>query len=146
MIRKRIEIFSITVLVIIATTGMPLSYHFCEMTGSKSLESCNICSETMDKNDEDSCCMNENTDDSSTKFVSDQSCCQTEFVLNKVNDEYVLNKTEVIHLHYTIVLHPIFVEKINSQEFVNKNKFYYDTSPPFLIDPDLHITNSVLLI
>lgn len=146
MIRKKIEIFSITALIIIATTGMPLSYHFCDMTGSKSFESCEICSKAMVADEEEMCCLSKNSDLGPTSFVTDQSCCQTEFILNKVDDEFLLNKTELSNHHFSIIDLPIIVEEINSLQPTNQNKFYCDSSPPFLIDPELHITNSVLLI
>lgn len=146
MIKKKIEIFSIAAIIIIATTGMPLSFHFCEMTGIKSLEGCNVCSEEMVNLNKADCCNTNNTDDGTAKFVSDQSCCQTEFVLNKVYDEFLLNKTDVDYNQFSLVLHPLFVEAFKTQQIIYQSKFYYDTSPPFLIDPELHITNSVLLI
>lgn len=97
--------------------------------------------------DEDEmCCFSDNSDLGSTSFVTDQSCCQTEFILNKVDDEFLLNKTELSNHHFSIIDLPIIVEEINSLQPTNQNKFYCDSSPPFLIDPELHITNSVLLI
>lgn len=146
MIRKKIQIFSITALIIIATTGMPLSFHFCEMTGSKSFESCDICTKSMVEDEDVSCCNSNNSDENSTAFISDQSCCQTEFVLNKVNDEFLLNKTEATQHQFSLINFPIIVEEINSLQAVNQNQFYCDSSPPFLIDPELHITNSIFLI
>lgn len=146
MIRKKIEIFSITAIIIIATTGLPLSYHSCEMSGSKSFESCDICSNEIAESEEVFCCNSNNSDESSTAFVSNQSCCQTEFVLNKVNDEFLLNISEATKHQFSLIDFPIIVEEINSLQSKNQNQFYCDSSPPFLIDPELHITNSVLLI
>lgn len=146
MIRKKIEIFSITAIILIATTGMPLSFHFCEMAGSKSFESCDICTKSLVEDEEISCCNSIHSNERSMAFVSDQSCCQTEVVLNKVNDEFLLNKNEVSYHKLSLIDIPIFVGEVNSLGKSNQIKFYCDSSPPFLIDPKLHITNSILLI
>ena len=93
MMTKRIFIISLAILFLVSTTGLPVYYHYCEMMQKKSLNECEVCAE--EKEEVSSCCSNE-VSENTLRFSSDRPvCCQEEFLYNKVEDEFVNNKTDV---------------------------------------------------
>lgn len=142
---SRIFILTLTFVFLVSTTGLPVSYHLCKMMKKKSISECEICKAEMKKS-EMSCCA-ENIDINEVKLISENPvCCQTQFVYNKVEDEFVNNKTDVNFFSSSEILFQPIVLIPNTIDLSLIESFYYDTSPPFLINPELHITNSVLLI
>ena len=145
MIKKKIFILTLTFVFLVSTTGLPVSYHLCKMMQEKSLSECEMCKAEMEKI-ESSCC-SKVTSDYSVIIKSEKSaCCQDEFVYKKVEDEFVTNKSDVSSFSSSeIFIQPIVLIPYTF-DFSIKEFIYCDTSPPFLINPELHITNSVLLI
>jgi hypothetical protein len=143
--KKRIFILTLTFVFLVSTTGLPVSYHLCKMMEQKSLSECEICKAEMKKS-EMSCCTEE-MDINEVKLISENPiCCQIQFVYNKVEDEFVSNKTEInFYSSDEILIQPIVLIP-HAIEFALEESFNCDSSPPFLINPELHITNSVLLI
>ncbi len=145
MMKKRISILSLTLLFLFSTTGLPVTYHLCEMMGEKSLNECEVCKIEMQKV-ETSCCVEDKVQEPITISSENPICCQDEFVFNKVEDDFIYTKSDVNvfssseNLFYTITLVPPFVD------FSKETSFYGDSSPPFLIDSEIHITNHSLLI
>jgi hypothetical protein len=83
----------------------------------------------------------------SVTITSENSdCCKTEFSYNKIDDDFVVVKTELKSFNtfeYTFyVLSFIKQNNFNSQPEI----IYSDSSPPFLSNSDIYISNSVLLI
>lgn len=141
---RKTKIFSLILLFFISTTGLPAFYHYCEMLDKKTLNECDMCSQEKEENY--SCC-SEEVAENFVKLTSENStCCQDKFVYNKVQDEFLFNKYDinsfisVEKLIQTTFLIPISID------FYSENSFYCDSSPPFLINPEIHITNSSLLI
>jgi hypothetical protein len=115
------------------------------MMEEKSLSECEVCKIEMEKV-ETSCC-SEKTTEYPVKISSENPfCCQEEFVYNKVDDEFVNNKTEVNFFSSSENLLQSIILISPSFDFSIEESFYCDSSPPFLINSELHITNSVLLI
>jgi len=145
MMKKRILILTLTLLFLVSTTGFPIYSHYCQMMEQKSLSKCEVCIVAMQKVTT-SCCDEENFDEAITISSPNTGCCQDELVYNKVEDEFVNNKTDINffssseNLFQPISLLPPQVE------FQTGKSFCCDSSPPFLINPELHITNSVFLI
>jgi hypothetical protein len=111
----------------------------------KSISECEMCKIEMQKF-ESSCC-SENVSDNSVIIKSEKSaCCQEEFVYNKVKDEFVNNKTDANFFSSSEILFQLILLIPHTFDFSLEGSFYNGSSPPFLINPDLHITNSVLLI
>ena len=144
MMTKRIFIISLAILFLVSTTGLPVYYHYCEMMQKKSLNECEVCAK---ENEEvSSCCSNE-VSENALRFSSNRPvCCQTEFVYNKVEDEFVINKyninsfSSIQNLFHSVTLIP------TATSFSIVAYFCCDSSPPFLINPELCISNSILLI
>lgn len=142
---KRLLILTLTFTFLVSTTGLPVTYHICQMMQEKSLSECQMCT-TDEEVIPSSCCDEATTDFTVTIISANPVCCQSEFVYNKVEDEFVCSKSESNFFSSNeVLLQPIVLihYSIDSSIF---EKFYSDTSPPFLINSDLHITNSVLLI
>lgn len=114
------------------------------MMQKKSLNGCEVCAE--EKEEVSSCC-SEEVSENTIKFSSDRPvCCQDEFVFNKVEDEFVNSKTDInFFSSYEFLFQPIILISPSS-DFSLKESFYCDSSPPFLINPELYISNSILLI
>jgi len=145
MMKKRISILTLTLLFLVSTTGLPITYHLCKMMEQKSLSECEMCMVDEVKA-ESTCCSEESSDYLVTLSSENPICCQSEFVYNKIEDDFILSKTDV-QLILTSEVIPQVVEVIpHSFDFSSEVSFYCDSSPPFLINPQIHITNSVLLI
>lgn len=142
---KRLLILALTFAFLVSTTGLPVSYHLCQMMQQKSLSECEMCKSEMEKS-ETKCC-NEKAFDNSLVIKSEKStCCQDEFVYNKVEDDFVSSKSGVNNFSFSENLTQLAPTTFCPIDFLVEESFYCDSSPPFLINSDLHITNSVLLI
>lgn len=145
MMKKRISILALAILFLVSTTGLPVYYHFCKMMEQKSLSECGMCKSEIEKI-ETSCCSEKVSDNSVIIKSEKAACCQEELVYNKVEDEFIYNKSDVnFFSSFENLFQPIILISPSS-DFSLEESFYCDSSPPFLINPELHITNSVLLI
>ena len=145
MMKKRNSILTLSLLFLVSTTGLPVSYHLCQMMEQKSLTECEVCKAEMEKI-EPSCCSNQTEESSLTISSENPVCCQDEFVYNKVEDEFVINKSDVNSFSSTQNLFQSVTLIPSATSFSIEASFYCDSSPPFLINPELCISNSVLLI
>jgi hypothetical protein len=144
MMKKRIFILTLSLLFLVSTTGLPVTYHLCQMMQEKSLSECEMCSTEVEKI-VTSCCAEETSDYQVSISSENPVCCQSEFVYNKVEDQFVNIKIEIDFYSLQNLVQPVAL--ISSQsEFYPIESFYTDSSPPFLINSEIHITNSVLLI
>jgi hypothetical protein len=146
MIKKKIKIFSLVSIILVSTTGLPVTYHLCNMMNLKSLDDCEVCkSESEESND--SCCDAMDTNAGLPAISKDNtSCCHTEFVFNKVEDEFLIDKIDFNFISSTQIISQAVTLIPTSSCISNSLTFQCDSSPPFLINPDLHISNSVFLI
>lgn len=145
MMKKKITILTLIILFLVSTTGLPIWSHYCEMMETKTLTDCEVCMIEMQKV-ETSCCSEEMNEEVMTISSENPICCQDEFVYNKVEDEFLFNKSEInFFLSFENCLQPVFI-LTPSIEIQTEESFYCDSSPPFLINPEIHITNSILLI
>ncbi len=145
MMKKRISISVLTLLFLVSTTGLPIYSHYCEMMGKRSSNECEMCKAEIEKI-EPSCCSLKTMEYSLTISSANPVCCQEEFVYNKVEDEFVTNKTDVSFFSSSEILFQSIVLIPHTFDFSLEESFYCDTSPPFLINPEMFITNSILLI
>lgn len=93
-----------------------------------------------------SCCSEETSEYLVTISSENPICCQDEFVYNKVEDEFILSKIDSQLILASEDLVQVFAIIPHSADLSSEVSFYCDSSPPFLINPEIHITNSVLLI
>jgi len=115
------------------------------MMQQKSISSCEICADEM-ANATLSCCEDEQNNYSEIISSSNSNCCQTEFVFNKIEDEFLINKADLnLFLSLENVVHHVSITPA-AERVELAHTFYTDSSPPFLINPEIHITNSALLI
>lgn len=143
--KKRISILTFTLLFLVSTTGLPIYSHYCEMMEQKSLSECEVCVIEMQKV-ETSCCDKDTVQEPITISSENPVCCQDEFVYNKIENEFLYNKSEInFFLSSENSVQPLTLIP-PTFEFSSEESFYSDSSPPFLINPEIHITNSVFLI
>jgi hypothetical protein len=120
MMKKRISILSLTLLFLVSTTGLPVTYHLCEMMGKKSLNECEDCKIEMQKV-EKSCCDEYKVQDPITISSENPICCQDEFVFNKVDDDFSQSgnhqtiTNSVITILKILILDTEIVEKYSHQ-------------------------------
>ena len=145
MMKKRISILTLTLLFLVSTTGLPVSYHLCKMMKQKLLSDCEICKDEMEKI-RPSCCAKVTMEYSVTISSENSVCCQEEFVYNKVEDEFIYCKSDETYFSSSISLFQPIILISPSFDFSIQKSFFCDSSPPFLINPELYISNSVLLI
>ena len=84
------KIFSFLFLFVVSTTGLPITINLCKMAVSER-EQCTMHQEPVSSN----CCSEETSDSGPSISFDKSSCCQTEFVYKKVEDQYLLNKTNL---------------------------------------------------
>ena len=141
---KRILILTLTFIFLVSTVGLPVTYHLCQMMQKTTVTACGMCENKMESSDTN--CSSEKINDNFLVIKSEKSsCCSEEFVFNKVDDEFVFTKSNVDNYSASeIIIQPIFIS-LSSDNLVEAS-YYNDSSPPFLINPDLYLTNSTLLI
>ena len=145
MIKKKIEIVILTLILVISTTGLPTYFHYCMMMNQQSLSECEMCKSEIEKI-ETSCCSEKVSDNSVIIKSEKAACCQTEFVYNKVEDNFLSNKTEAnIYFSFNNLFEQISLLQ-PTIDFQSINSFYCDSSPPFLVNSEIYITNLALLI
>lgn len=145
MMRKRIQILSFTLVFLISTTGLPVTYHLCDMMGETSLTECEMCKPVVE-NVQESCCSMETEDYPISISSSNSECCKEHFIYNKVEDEFLFNKSEIYSNSSLKIILDFTIQNLNEIENHNSFRFFTDSSPPFLINSDLNILNSTLLI
>ena len=140
--KKRILISTLTLLFLVSTTGLPVTINLCKMVETENVNECMMHRKPVESH----CCTKANAEYPVTVSFHNYNCCESEFVFNKVEDEFLYNKTDV-NFFSTLehVIQPVSVipQKV---DYSFNESFFCDSSPPFLINPELHITNSLLLI
>lgn len=145
MMKKKIIILSLTFFLLVSTTGLPVSYHLCKMMETKSLSDCDVCVNYMEEIFY-TCCLKGTLENKVSIAPENLVCCQEEFVYNKIEDEFVNDKTGIYHFTSFEILFQSKVLISHKFDFSLEGSFYCDSSPPFLINPELYISNSILLI
>ena len=143
--KRKIITYTLLSVFLFSIIGVPTSFHYCEMMQQKSVSSCEICVDEMAKV-MSSCCKDEQNNYSETISSPNSNCCQNNFVYNKIDDEFLSNKSGInLFSLLEIVIQQIVLTPAVQQVELTPS-FYSDSSPPFLINPKLNITNSVFLI
>ena len=145
MMKKRISISILTVLFLVSTTGMPIWSHYCEMMQKRSISECETCKVELEKI-KPSCCTEEIPENKLQVSAENSVCCQTGFAYNKVEDDFITNKQDVNFFSLSENLFQPIILISPSFDFSIQESFFCDSSPPFLINPELYISNSILLI
>lgn len=143
--KRKIITYTLLSVFLFSIIGVPISLHYCEMMQKKSISSCKICADEM-ANAPISCCEDEQNNYSETISSSNSNCCQNEFVFNKIDDVFLINKSDI---NFFLLLENVIQQVVltpDAQKVELKHSYYSDSSPPFLINPEIHITNSALLI
>lgn len=139
--KKKILISTLTLLFLVATTGLSTTISFCKLADGHDKDTCTMHNKPVSSH----CCANEISDNPHVVSFENPGCCEIEFVYNKVKDDFVTYKQNVnIFSSSENLIQPVTLTI--PADFSFDKSFYCDSSPPFLINPDLHITKSVLLI
>ena len=128
MKKKRILISILSLMFLVSTTGLPIFYHYCQMSGKKSFNKCEICSQ--EQRTKLSCC-SEEIAENILKLTSEKStCCIDQFDYRKIEDKFSQSNNSN-QLHTTVVI-TIIDQPLLNYGNGNRNPFYkdYDLPPP----------------
>jgi hypothetical protein len=139
--KKRILISTLTILFLVSTTGLPVTISMCKMSAEDAAQ-CMMHKKPV----RSMCCMEETSENTLRISRTTPNCCQVSFVYNRVESEFVNNKTEINFYSSSHIILSLVALIPGQLELISAESFYTDSSPPFLIDPEIHITNSSLLI
>ena len=123
MMKKRISILSLTLLFLVSTTGLSVTYHLCEMMGEKSFNECEVCKAEMELV-ETYCCDEQKIEELITISSENPVCCKDEFVYNKVEDDFSQrgNSHTISNILVTILKPPVLnTEK--EEKYSHHNNF-----------------------
>lgn len=142
---KKFFVFVLGFLILISTSGVPLVYHLCEKSGITLADRCDICE--IEEITKSSCCESENPIPINQVINDNNStCCQSKIIDKKVDDQFVLSKSErelLTKNFQQINLSEIIINKI----FTAVEFSYYTHSPPQKFNQsDLNILYSTFLI
>ncbi|MFO7524559.1 MAG: hypothetical protein R6W68_03830 [Ignavibacteriaceae bacterium] len=140
MKRKNYIVIAFTLIFAIATTGLPLSLHYCEMMKSTSLDECSICITEIET---PSCCSLKSNGEnlSSTKK---SACCETVLIAQPIEDDYLITKTEIQIFQYNAQSY--FPELIIENQFLDNSDIHFTSHSPPMPAEHLFILNSIFLI
>ncbi len=146
---KKIKIIGLVSVIMLSMIGIPSIKHFCnlmEISMVGDCESvCNTCSHS--QNEIESCCSLETETAGTYPIISHTNdCCSDEFILNKIDDEFVINTIElnqkVSQTEYAFTNNLIF----DSEYFLSSKTISKDISPPLKTDTEVYILFHSLLI
>ncbi|NWF89192.1 MAG: hypothetical protein HXY50_06970 [Ignavibacteriaceae bacterium] len=141
---KKKLILLVTFLFLISTTGLPITLHYCQMQGSTSIASCEMCL-TEEKESELSCCEEES--DIPVRFTLENTdgCCVTKFIESSVKDGFLVLVNNVKNEVKNLDL--FFINNTFTPSLENRSlNFQFSDSSPPLSENHIYLLNSVLLI
>ena len=128
MRKKRFLIVGLVLIFLVSTTGMPISYHLCEMLGEKSLNECEICEIEMEIV-ETSCCGEESLDFFAQISASESTCCFDSFTYKKIEDDFSQSSNlKTISNSVITVLKPLVLNTEKEEKYSHQNN--YSIPPP----------------
>lgn len=146
---KRVKIFSLVSIILISLIGIPSVKHFCDMMGISFSGDCEmVCTSCSHSQEETESCCSVESESSHGVSITSQSddCCSDEFIFNKIDDEFLINKTELLNrtLNSEIIINiPLDKTLI---EFTSVKFFIKDLSPPSVYKPEIYLSTHSLLI
>jgi hypothetical protein len=140
--KKRILTSTLTLLFLVSTTGLPVTINLCKLAESNNADECMMHHKPVESH----CCSKENSEYSLTASYDNYDCCENEFVFNKVEDEFLFSKTDANFFSSLEQIIQPTSEIPPTIDYSFNESIFCDSSPPFLINPKIHITNSIFLI
>jgi hypothetical protein len=123
MMKKRIAILSLCLLFLVSTTGLPVTYHLCEMMQEKSLNECEICVVEVQIT-ETTCCNEEISSLLLQISTTESKCCVESFTYNKIEDNFSYTSTLNTVTHCVVaILKPLELETKEVTIFSHQKSF-----------------------
>jgi len=137
-------IILLTVAFFLSTVGVPISWHFCNVTETASLSMCELCAaDKMEKSMP--CCENEENEfPVQIKSENTNQCCDTKIIDKSISDNFIPLKLELNPEKSSSVVY--MTDLISRQLILNHQIINRTASPPSAQHNDLYLQNSVLLI
>ena len=144
---KKVSILTLLLLFFVSTSGLPLTIHFCSMEKTRKMEiqqKCN-CRDNRSNHMHKACPFSEMQYNKKDISIKSQNCCESEAALKYVKDSFLNNNKNI---QKEVSANKKIASIIPNIEIVQPTTFYIytDTSPPPLINNQIYIYNSVLLI
>lgn len=92
-----------------------------------------------------SCCSNEDDYSVQIKEKKSHECCEIKIIDSSVKDNFLLNQSEVKNEIKFLNLFSVLYQEVHKNSFNKLNFSFCDSSPP-LLESELYILNSILLI
>lgn len=129
MRKKRFLIVGLVLLFLVSTTGMPITYHLCEMMGEKALEECEVCMIEMQEV-ETSCCDEKVSDNLVQLSPLETTCCIESFEFNKIEDNFSLSVYTSLIVSNIVVatIHPNDIGLTEEKSYTHQSS--YNLPPP----------------
>ncbi|MFI5237686.1 MAG: hypothetical protein ACHQLA_07110 [Ignavibacteriales bacterium] len=86
MMKKNISIWTLLVLFLVSTTGLPVFSHYCGMMNERSITECGDCGS--EKKEMVSCCSEEQSQNKLILSSEKPICCVEEFDYKKIEDDF----------------------------------------------------------
>lgn len=146
---KKIKIIGLISVILISLIGIPSVKHFCDMMDISFSGGCESSCNYEPESDltTDACCSAEMANHFTIVLVTqDYNCCSDEFIFNKIDAEFLINKTELLSrtLNSEIIIN-IPLDKTLT-EFTSARFFIRDLSPPSVYKPEIYLSTHSLLI
>lgn len=125
--RKKISIWSLTVFFLLSTTGLPVWYHYCEVTNAKALTACDDCS--IEKKSV-SCCEEESTTAELNVTAANSNCCIDILDYQKIDDNYFQNINSVFPAVKVTVIEPGSLSDDNNDITTFSKQENFNRPPP----------------
>lgn len=146
---KKFKIISLVSIILIAMIGIPSVKHFCDMMD---ISFSGECESSCDYNSDSemttySCCSAETGNTFRiTLGAQDGNCCSEEFIFNKIDDEFLINKTELTNrISISEIIINLSLDK-TLNEYTSTKFLFKDLSPPTINKPDIYLSNHSFLI
>jgi hypothetical protein len=137
--KKKTAVILLTLLFFVSTTGIPLTINLCSL---------------MDTPDADMCEMHSKSNTCEPGFhhssvknqIEEAACCKTELVDKSICDEYLQASIQKQNLNSNIIAVINIDLVLINNSLINSVKYFSNTSPPSLINNNIYLNNSILLI
>ncbi len=140
--KRKFYILTLLGVFFISTTGLPLTVSFCSMSASHSPKHCKMYKEMMKDH---SCCSKVNNNNSVKLTLSGFACCQYKIVDHNITDQFLTSNND--HGSKTFVKILAAFSPVNYEShIISSQNIYTGGSPPPLLNNNIYLSNSILLI
>ena len=136
--KRKLFISTLILFFFVSTTGLPVTMHLCTMNDSNA-DTCEMYSHTNE-------CEGVQHSDFSKVKIEKKDCCKTEYKYESIGDKFLQINSQKDLINQNIVAIINFDLAENSFSLFNYQNYFNDSSPPSLINNQIYLNNSILII